>query len=170
MGYNNYTMVLTPHILVGAAIGAKTQNLGLIVILAIISHFILDRIPHWDYSNKELETFSQNKSCKTLFNFFLKIAIDGLMGLIIVIFIIWQKNIINPKYLFYVLIGISASLLPDILLGFAKFFSNKSRVLRVYKNLHEKTLHNPKHIKKPTLLGLGTQLLTIVIAIIILLL
>jgi len=163
-------MIITPHLLLGAAIGAKIKNSGWIIFFGIVSHFILDRIPHWDYSSKELETFSQNKSCKILFNFFLKIAIDGLTGLIIVIFIIWQKNIINPKYLLYILIGISASLLPDILLGFSKLFFNKSRVSRIYKNLHEKTLHNPKHIKKPTFIGLGTEILVSIISILILIL
>jgi len=163
-------MIITPHLLIGAAIGARIKHIGWIILLAIISHFTLDRIPHWDYPNKELETFSKTKSYKTLFRFFFKVITDGLIGLIILSLVIWQKNIINPKYLFYILIGVSASLLPDIILGFGKLFSNKSRIWAIYKNLHEKILHNPNHIKKPTFIGLGTEILVSIIAILILIL
>ncbi len=162
-------MIITPHLLIGAAIGAKIKHFGWIIVLGILSHIILDKIPHWDYADKKLEAFSQNKSYKSLFGLFLKIVIDGFAGLIILSFVIWQKNIINPKYLFYILIGILASLLPDILLGFAKFFPNKLQILEAYKAFHEK-MHSPIHIKKPTLLGLSTEILVSLIAILILLL
>jgi len=42
-------MLLTPHAAVGAAIGASTENIPLIIILGILSHFLLDAIPHFDW-------------------------------------------------------------------------------------------------------------------------
>lgn len=39
-------MVELPHVLVGAAIAAKTGNPGLALPLAFASHFILDLVPH----------------------------------------------------------------------------------------------------------------------------
>lgn len=41
-------MLLTPHILVGAAIGSQFNNLLISAPLAAISHVVLDSIPHWD--------------------------------------------------------------------------------------------------------------------------
>ena len=68
-------MIITPHLLVGAAIGAKTHNLGLIIILGLLSHLILDKIPHWDYGEK-LEKLPHDKFfVKNLMILFLKIAI-----------------------------------------------------------------------------------------------
>jgi len=163
-------MIITPHLLLGAAIGAKINHITWIIFLGIISHFLLDRIPHWDYGNKELNAFSKKKSYKLLLKLFFKITIDGLIGIIILSFLIWQKNIINPKYFLYISIGILASLSPDILSAIIKLFPNKIRILKIYENLHEKILHNPQHIKKPTFVGLGTEILVSIIAILILVL
>jgi len=163
-------MIITPHLLIGAAIGFKVKHFGWIIFLGIISHFFLDIIPHWDYENKEFKVFSKNKSYKSLLGFFLKIVIDSLIGLIILFFVIWQKNITNSKYLLYILIGILASLLPDIISVFNKLIPNKLHILKVYETFHEEIFHNPQHIKKPTFIGLGTEILTSIIAILIMLL
>ena len=42
-------MIITPHMLVGAAIGARVRNIWLVFILAWLSHYLLDFLPHWDY-------------------------------------------------------------------------------------------------------------------------
>ena len=164
-------MIITPHLLIGAAIGAKIKYLGWIIVLGLLSHFILDKIPHWDYGNRAFQKFKKNKSYKILFIFFLQLMIDGLIGLVIVLFIVWQKNIVEPKHLLFILIGILASLLPDILLGTSWLFHNKfKKFSKIWINFHEKILHCPKHILKLTLLGLGTEILVSIIAILILLL
>ena len=41
-------MLETPHVAVGAAIAMKVGNPYLALPLALASHFILDRIPHWN--------------------------------------------------------------------------------------------------------------------------
>lgn len=41
-------MLLTPHVLVGAAIGAEFNHAYIAAPLAAASHFVLDLIPHWD--------------------------------------------------------------------------------------------------------------------------
>ena len=164
-------MILIPHIMVGAAIGAKTQNLGLIVILGILSHFILDKIPHWDYRCRAIKNFRKDRNFKALFFDFLKIAIDGLIGLSIAFLIIWQKNILNLNYLPFILFGIFACLLPDITLGFSLLFSGK--FAKKYIDFHHRFLHYSKDKEKEgkiTFLGLSTEILVSTIAIIILLL
>lgn len=45
-------MLSTPHLLVGAAIVKVVPNPVLGLPLALISHFVLDSIPHWDGSPK----------------------------------------------------------------------------------------------------------------------
>lgn len=163
-------MIITPHLLLGAAIGAKIKHFGWIIVLGIVSHFILDKIPHWDYE-VGLKKFSKQKSYKALFISFLKITIDGLIGLIIVFFIIWQKEITEIRYFSFVLVGILASLLPDFILGTILLFYNKfGNLAKNYVNFHENIAHYKKHITKPTLLGLGTEIIVSLIAIIMLLL
>lgn len=41
-------MLETPHALVGAAIASKIPNPFIAIPAALASHFILDRIPHWN--------------------------------------------------------------------------------------------------------------------------
>ncbi len=40
-------MLVTPHAMVGATIGATVINPSFAIPLAITSHFVLDSIPHW---------------------------------------------------------------------------------------------------------------------------
>lgn len=39
-------MLLTQHLLVGAAIGRHVDNFGAVILLAFFSHYVLDMIPH----------------------------------------------------------------------------------------------------------------------------
>lgn len=41
-------MLETPHVIVGAAIATKVINPALAIPLALGSHFILDKVPHWN--------------------------------------------------------------------------------------------------------------------------
>ena len=41
-------MLETPHVVVGAAIGVSITNPILAIPLALASHIVLDRIPHWN--------------------------------------------------------------------------------------------------------------------------
>ena len=41
-------MFLLIHVLLGALIGLKFNSLTIIVVIGILSHFIIDMIPHWD--------------------------------------------------------------------------------------------------------------------------
>lgn len=41
-------MLETPHVVVGAAIATKLVNPALAIPLALASHFVLDKVPHWN--------------------------------------------------------------------------------------------------------------------------
>ena len=41
-------MLQTPHVVVGTAIAIKVGRPELAIPLAFLSHFVLDRVPHWN--------------------------------------------------------------------------------------------------------------------------
>ncbi len=41
-------MLETPHVAVGAAIASKIPNPFIAIPLAFVSHFVLDKVPHWN--------------------------------------------------------------------------------------------------------------------------
>jgi hypothetical protein len=63
-------MLETPHVAIGAAIATKIPNPLLAIPLAFASHFILDRIPHWNpHSYTEIQNnnkISQNTTVVAL--------------------------------------------------------------------------------------------------------
>ncbi|HUT96413.1 MAG TPA: hypothetical protein VMW82_02510 [Candidatus Paceibacterota bacterium] len=158
-------MILLPHIITGAVIGAKTQNFGLIIILGFLIHFIMDRIPHWDYSIKGVQDFRKTRNFKKLIITLIKIGIDGLIGLLIVFLTLWQKEQLNFNYLLFVLFGIFVSVLPDIIFAFFILFM-PTHLLKNYLDFHYKYLH----LKKEggiTFLGLSAQIAVIIFVLVV---
>jgi len=64
-------MTLTAHALVGAALAASFSNPAIGIPLAVISHPILDMIPHWDFGRGCCNILGYSNS--TLFNVELEI-------------------------------------------------------------------------------------------------
>lgn len=161
-------MIYTPHIVVGAVIGAKTQNLGLIIIFAFLSHIILDLIPHYDYSLKKLLAFIHKKKDgvrKKIFIDCLKGAVDILLGLIIVFFILHKNGFfihINYTHLGLIVAGIFFSTLPDSIQSFFHIFPSKIG-LKYTKFHHALHWHNKKKESKITFLNVTTQIVIIII-------
>lgn len=162
-------MILTPHILVGAVIGAKTQNLGLIIILGILIHFILDKIPHWDYDLPSVfRNFRKDKKFKPLISDFIKMAIDITVGFLIVFFILWHRNALDFNYLPFILIGILVSLFHDVFFGSIFLFPGKTarKINKIGYFFHYKPKQKEGRI---TFLGLSTQIIVIIISCVVLL-
>jgi len=162
-------MLATPHIVVGALIGAKTHNLGLIVILGLLSHIIMDKIPHWDYSfSSDIERFKKEKSIKYLFPVTIKFFTDVVIGLLIVAIFIWQKNILNTENLIFILLGILFACFLDVIMLIAVFWNSNKTWQKIFI-IMEKFLHFQHKEKEGqiTFLGLATQILVIAIAIIL---
>jgi len=151
-------MIFTPHIVIGAVIGAKTQDLGLIIILGLLSHWILDRIPHWDYDiSKNVGEFRGNNKHKGLLGLSFKILIDGLIGFSIILIPVIYYHLFNFKSLLFIFLGIFFSVLPDIVLGLILLFSSED-FLKKYFEFHKKYLHNKKE-GSPTLFRVLTEIL-----------
>lgn len=92
-------MVLTSHILAGAVIGAEVKNIWAVFGLGLASHYLMDALPHWDYS-VELN-LKKNKDMA-------KIGLDLLIGLTIVFMVVESLD-------WYLLAGIFFALLPDLI-------------------------------------------------------
>src|SRR3989338_4651969 len=48
-------MMITPHVLVGAALATRISNPFALVFFAVVSHFVIDMIPHHDYDINPLK-------------------------------------------------------------------------------------------------------------------
>ncbi len=126
-------MILSAHIITGAAVGVNFSNPWLVVLLIVICHHLTDLLPHWDYGIKEIPL---RKS-------FLKISADILIGFILVagtlmIFNEWEIPR-NFSALFSglnlnIMLGIFFSLLPDGLLFLSWIFPKKP--LTFYAKYH----------------------------------
>jgi len=147
-------MILLPHLLIGAAIGAKVQSLPAVFILSIISHFLADKLPHWEYLDKELTEF---KSKKEWFAFFTKVILDFGLGIFIIFYFFWQSPLWPA-----VAIGALASVLPDFLI-FLNYLFPKTKILESYRKFHHQS-----HLKKgryKLFLSLFSEALVILLAI-----
>lgn len=69
-------MTATSHAIIGAAIAIKIPNPFISIPLAFLSHFICDKIPHWDVMTK--------KADKTKTQIFIYAAMDGILSLFLV--------------------------------------------------------------------------------------
>ncbi|OGH09010.1 MAG: hypothetical protein A2152_01960 [Candidatus Levybacteria bacterium RBG_16_35_6] len=72
-------MTATSHAIVGSVIAAKVGNPALAVPIALVSHVVLDSIPHWDtatngHGRRNLKTF-----IKTMFDFVISLIVSFLL-------------------------------------------------------------------------------------------
>ena len=144
-------MVLTPHILAGAALGASISNPVMAVVGAFALHFALDAIPHWDY-----DIYSSRKKAA------LKVGADLVIASIIILLLIWHMPI---EQQIHTLIGGFFGVLPDGFLFLSFIFKNKylDRFARFHNFWH--WLIVPKGTKSPFIWGFGVQIAVILLAI-----
>lgn len=148
-------MIITCHLLAGAAIVTKIHNPLLSLPLAFISHYFLDFIPHIEYEP------SPKRSVNGKINwvsFFLKIGLDFLIGTLIILII--SKNKILP--LAGGLLGILGDF-DNIIFLFPALFKNK--ILKSYADFFKNKLHPPENKKIPFGVKILTQVIVALVAI-----
>jgi hypothetical protein len=148
-------MLLTPHILVGALTGAKIQSPWFVFILAFISHFILDAIPHREY---EIRSLKRKKINKKFLLDFLQVLTDLSIGIGATTFFVW-----HTPYRNYALLGMLAAILPDGLTFI--YWRTKISILRPITDFHCKVIHPKNNKNTPLIWGLGSQLIIMAITI-----
>ncbi len=117
-------MIITVHFLFGAILITTIPNIFLAVFLIIITHYLLDIIPHWEYSIENIKKKNWKKSLPD----FLKLAIDFLISVLIVF--LFSKN---PAL---ALTGGFLSIIPDGLIFLQLVMPNK--ILKAHLNFHNK--------------------------------
>jgi len=152
-------MFLTVHATAGALIGQATGNIWLGFLAGLISHYLLDIIPHGD------ETIIGNKTApsKQDIRLIIKIAtVDGLIMTALLATLYWQNLI--PLTL-PVLAGIAGSILPDFLNG--TYLLTKHPWLKRYSLFHF-DFHYLLKLKVSFPIGLVIQLVTLILLLAIL--
>ena len=123
-------MILLPHMLIGVLIGSKVHNFAAVFILSVISHFIVDKLPHREYLDKELTEFESKKEWLI---FLMKVSLDFGLGIIFLFYFFWQSPIWP-----YVALGALASVLPDFLI-FLNYLFPKIKTLEKYRNFNRQS-------------------------------
>ena len=159
-------MLLAPHILVGAAVASRFQNPLLGIVFAFLSHFLLDSIPHWEYSIKELRHI-KTKGIRYCMPIFLRIVLDITTGIaILIIALYFGRNEI--PFSAWALGGFFA-ILPDGI-TFLGMLKPRNKIILFFINI----VHIPHHAihfdKKtrglpPLRIGLSTQAITMLLAL-----
>jgi len=117
-------MLETPHVAVAAAIAAKIPNPFISLPLALASHFLLERVPHWNpHLNTEMKQYGKLTDKTKLI-----IAIDGFFALTLAS-IVAYSTLPDIKLALTVLASSFASILPDLLEGPYFFLGVKNKFL-----------------------------------------
>ncbi len=127
-------MILSLHLLVGAVIAVKFEFLPLVILFAFLSHYLLDFIPHWEYSIENIKKRNWKKSGLD----FLKLTLDLGVGSILIMFI---HHLTRVNY-FILFTAAFFAILPDILTALNWLCPN-NKVLKYHFNFHHK-IHFPK--------------------------
>ena len=145
-------MIWSAHLLLGDAIGSKIQNIPLALLLAFLSHYILDVIPHIEYPIKNIE----NKKWGEIFPDILKIILDFCLGIFFIF--IFSKN--QP----IVYLCAFMAILPDVITGLNHLFPNK--IFALHDKFHKK-IHFLKNKKIPVFWRIASQISVVIISIIL---
>ena len=147
-------MILTPHIIAGAALATQINNPILLAISALTLHHFLDVTPHWDY-----DIYRSKK--KTA----IKVGIDIVVASIIILYLVWDLRLEKQ---ISIILGGFFGVLPDGLL-FINIISGRKLFVRFVK-FHDFWHHLiiKKDKKPPLVLGLATQIIALTISFIVL--
>ena len=144
----------TPHVVVGAAIATKVVTPALAIPLAFASHFILERVPHWNpHLNRETEKFGAPTRKST------DIVIADVVASLALGGFIASRALPDWGQTATILAACFASVLPDVLEGPYFFFNMRSEIIKKWINFQ-------KSIQVDTSIvpGLITQVITILVA------
>ncbi|MFY9457399.1 MAG: hypothetical protein WAP23_00480 [Candidatus Spechtbacterales bacterium] len=157
-------MLLASHILVGAAVAASTPNILLGLVFAFLSHFLLDRIPHWEYSIDPLKQI-KTKGAKYCMPIFRRVALDTTLGLIMLIVAVGfsRSDVSLAVYIFGGVFGALADGL-SFLLFLAPKNAILSKFLKYFYALHQK-FHFDTKKSPPLRIGIATQAIAILLAL-----
>jgi hypothetical protein len=144
-------MLETPHALLGAAIAVKLGNPALSIPIAFASHFVLEKVPHWNpHLNYETDKYGKPTKNSTII-----VVIDSSLALILGSAIAFSQP--NTLMTINVLLSAFAAVLPDLIE--APYFFLKERNNEYVKRWIK--FQKGIQVDAPPILGLLTQILTV---------
>jgi len=146
-------MILLVHLLFGAAIGSAVKNIYLAIILAFLSHYFLDLLPHTEYPIENIKEKQWGKASAEI----ILIALDFFAGILLIFLFSKNRPIIYVCALF--------TLLPDGITLLNILFSIK--VLEPIQKFHQK-IHFLKDKKISKFWRIFSQVAVIIISLILL--
>lgn len=152
-------MLLAPHALVGAAIAATVPNPILGLLLAFLSHFLLDRVPHWEYSIEPLKNI-KSKGILYCLPILRRVFADLFIGGILII----ASSAIGGEFSPVTFIGGFFGILPD---GMTALYilRPKNKFLKIFFTLHQGVHFSKEHGRPPLRVGLTWQIVASVLAL-----
>ncbi len=147
-------MLETPHAIIGASLATKIPNPLISLPLALGSHFVLDKIPHWNpHLNTETKRYGKVTKKTTAI-----VALDISFAFVSSLFIASRAT--SERQFVIIMLGAFLGILPDLVEGPYFFLNWKSKLV-------ERWIRFQKSIQVDTSLipGLLTQLVTIVVSL-----
>ena len=144
-------MIETPHVVVGAAIAMKVANPALALPLALGSHFVLDKVPHWNpHLFTETKKFGKPSQRSTFI-----VAADIITSIIIGISIA-RLALPDTTAFLTVIAACFLSVLPDIVEGPYFFLNFRPKLIERWIKFQRSFQVNVNFIP-----GMLTQILTV---------
>lgn len=147
-------MLETPHVIVGAAIATHVVNPALAIPLAFASHFILEKVPHWNpHLNSETEKYGRPSKQSTyivIADVITSLALGGYVA---------SRVIPDWGHTATILATCFAAVLPDILEGPYFFLNMRSQIVKRWINFQKSI-----QVDIPIIPGLIIQVITVLLA------
>lgn len=125
-------MLETPHVAVGAAIASKIPNPLIAIPLAFASHFILDKVPHWNpHIVTETKKFGQPTEKSTNI-----IIVDCVLALMLGTAIAY-KALPNTKMAISIMLCSFFSILPDLVEFPYFYFKRRDKFYTVWSSFQK---------------------------------
>jgi len=147
-------MILLVHLLFGAAIGAIIKKIPLAVILAFFGHYLLDFLPHAEYSIENIIKKQWQKAAPDV----LRVILDFSLGIILIF--IFSSN--QPVIYFCAL----SAIIPDVL-SFLKL-NSKYKFWEKHADFHQVKIHYFKNKKILFFWRILTQIAIAIISLVFL--
>jgi hypothetical protein len=149
------TVLETPHAIVGAAIATKVVHPALAIPLAFASHFMLEKVPHWNpHLNTETEKFGRPTKQSTTI-----VVIDAVTALASGSYLAYRA-LPNQALALTIFIACFSAVLPDIIEGPYFFLNLRNATIKRWVKF-QKSLQ----VDTEVIPGLLTQVATVAAAL-----
>jgi len=151
-------MILLVHLLFGAAIGSVVKSIPIAILLAFLSHYLLDLFPHIEYPISNIEKKQWRKTIPD----FSRVFLDFCLGFLLIA--VFSNSSTSQEQLIIYICAFFA-ILPDGFTLLSKVAPIK--ILKIHNKFHEK-IHFLKYEKISNFWRIFSQIVIVIISIILL--